>query len=187
MQFIVNKSPGGTRKFNYHAKVPRTFLGTLPSLYQSIQLRKLHREEGRTNMTQEAWAELGRQIADCKMVVFVIVVASVLETITPYAFNLQNVAQLPSSRLKAQAELHKHINKLKTVLTLDIPKFFTWFHLILPYVSRDDMSRFLSVWRQWKYRCVPLLAASASQLIMEGRSNIWTLYSMHQRSYEMTL
>ena len=55
------------------------------------------------------------------------------------------------------------------MLTLDIPKFFTWFHLILPYVSRDDMSRFLSVWWQWKYRCVPLLAASIGQLIMEGR------------------
>ena len=95
--------------------------------------------------------------------------ASVLETITPYAFNLQNVAQLPSSRLKAQAELHKNISNIKTVIHHDIPKIFAWFHLILPYVSRDGMSRFVSVWWQWKYRCVPLLAASIGQLIMEGR------------------
>ena len=57
IKFLVGRKPGSTRKFVYFSGAPGIYLKKFRSYYRSIQLRRSHAEQGRTNMTW--WTELG--------------------------------------------------------------------------------------------------------------------------------
>ena len=168
IKFFVGRKPGSTRKFVYFSGAPSIYLKKFPSYYRSIQLRRTHAEEGRTNKTVQWWTELGQRLANAKMFVFAMAFQQSLEITKPWALAVQASNTTPwhlqdcvrSMKVKLQTQLAQ-LQWLSHILQV--------LRLLQPYVPTSDLAAFFRAISPRFRRGSSLLACALPSLWLHGR------------------
>ena len=168
IKFLVGRKPGSTRKFVHFSGAPGIYLKKFPSYYRSIQLRRSHAEQGRTNKTVTWWTELGQRLANAKMLVFTMAFQQSLELTKPWAlavqasnttpWHLQDCVRSMKAKLQTQLEQLQWLSHILQVL-----------RLLQPYVPPNDVAAFFRAISPRFRRGSPLLACALPVLWTHGR------------------
>ena len=174
MPLLSSQLQGGSRKFVYLAGIPARFLQKYKSWVRSVDVRKQQREKetsrrGRGTKDLEWWSSLSTELTDAALLIFVMILGSVLETVSPYCLLVQRPTLVTSERQQAQQLMLAKLDGLRQ-LPSDILQFLRFTLFLTPYLlAKDGLATYVwtvSVHRWW--RQLPYLSQHLMSLWYKG-------------------
>ena len=137
-KYLTSMAPGGNREFVYLARMPARFLAKWTTLYQAVDLRRAHSEDGRTGHDPAWWVELGRRLANAGSPVFALCHGALYDELAQHVLYVQKPGSLPDVRLRSIHRIFEASEGHRKALARLLP----WLR-VLPFVFNYIGSRIM--------------------------------------------